>query len=292
MMRPALTCCIPTLNEALHIERAIASVIDLGPVFVIDCGSEDNTVALAKAAGATVVEHAWQGYAAQKNWALDNLPIETDWILFLDADESLTPALRSEIEEALRDSQFDGFYVARRHIFLKRVLRHAWWYPDYQLRLFKKGRARFESRLVHEHAALNGQAGFLTEPLMHESLKGIEEFIDRHKRYAVLEAQEVYQARRGRRAEIKGKFFGTWPERRRWLKLWVWYRIPWHPAIRFFWLYFGRRGFLDGREGLIYCQLMAASEAMIDGLVLELDLAEKRERAARAQGTDAVAVRN
>lgn len=272
-LRSALvSTIIPTLNEERHIQRAITSVAGLGPVFVVDCGSTDATRTIAERFGATVVEHPWEGYSAQKNWALANLPLQTPWVLCLDADEFLTARLQSEIRAAVATTELAGFYLARRNIFLGRMLKHANWYPDYQLRLFRVGRGRFEERLVHEHVIVDGTAGFLRTPLMHENLNGIDAFQRRHERYASLEAQEILQARRNQiQAEGRSRFFGSWPERRRALKTRVWYRLPGRPAIRFFWMYVIKRGFLDGRQGLVYCQLLAAYDALIDAKLLEFE---------------------
>jgi glycosyltransferase involved in cell wall biosynthesis len=272
-MSVELAVIIPTLDEELHIERAIASATELGPVYVIDCGSSDGTEELALQAGAAVYKHPWEGYAAQKNWALKSLPITTPWVLFLDADEMITPAGRREIESVITEGAFEGFYVPRQNIFLGRVLKHAWWYPDYTLRLFRREKGRFEARLVHESVLLDGRAGFLKEALLHENLKGIDAFIWRHLRYATLEAEEMHKWRNGVvHDQRRGSLVGSWPERRRALKTRVWYRLPGRPAIRFFWMYFIKRGFLDGQQGLIYSQLLAAHEALIDAKLLERQL--------------------
>ncbi len=261
---------VPTLDEEPHIARVIKSAAPLGPVFVVDSGSRDRTRGIAESLGADVHEHPWTGYAAQKNWALEHLPVSTPWVLFLDADEYLSPESRDEIRCVVGSERYTGFYMPRQNIFLGRVLRHAWWYPDYQLRLFRTGEGRFEDRLVHEHVQVNGPVGFLRNPLRHENLKGIDAFLARHLRYASLEAQEIINTRAGRASgQRPGRLLGSWPERRRWLKLRVWYRLPWRPAIRFAWMYFWKRGFLDGRQGLVYCQLLAAYEAMIDAKLLE-----------------------
>ncbi len=276
-----ISVIIPTLNEELHIGRAIASSLPLGPVFVVDSGSRDRTREIAEGFSAAVYEHPWQGYSAQKNWALDNLPIRTPWVLFLDADEFLTAASRQEIEAAVGDGSVAGFHLPRRNIFLGRLLRHAWWYPDYQLRLFRLGAGRFEDRLVHEHVLVEGRAGFLKEPILHENLKGIDAFMERHLRYAALEAEEIRKARRKEaRGQRKGSVFASWPERRRWFKVNVWYRMPGRPAIRFVWMYFVKRGFLDGRQGLAYCELLASYEALIDAKLLELEARSERAAAA------------
>ena len=269
----------PTPDEERHGERAATAALSLGPVFVLDSGSRDRTRELAVAAGATVVEHPWEGYSAQKNWALEHLPLETEWVLFLDADEIVTEALRAELVGTVRQNGFDGYYLPRRFVFLGRELRHAWWYPDYQLRLFRRGKARYEDRLVHEHVLLEGNAGFLREALLHENLKGIDAFVDRHRRYAALEAAEILKARRGAtEGQRPGRFLGTWPERRRALKTRVWHRLPGRPVIRFLWMYVLRRGFLDGRQGLIYSQLIAFHEALVNANLFEQEAAAEAMR--------------
>ena len=282
-MRLQVSVVVATLNEELHVERVVRSARDLGPVYVVDAGSTDRTRQLAEAAGAHVVEHEWAGYAEQKNWALDNLPIETGWVLFLDADEFLTPALVAEIASVVTRDDVDGFYLPEMNVFMGRPLRHAWWYPAYQLRLFRSGKGRYEQRSVHESVIVDGRTDFLRETLYHESLKGIDAFVERHLRYARLEAEEMLRVRRdGFAGQRHGRLFGTWPERRRFLKLNVWYRVPARPLIRFFWLYVVRRGFLDGRPGLVYCSLLAAYEVFIDATLAELLQTEEEARATLA----------
>jgi glycosyltransferase involved in cell wall biosynthesis/SAM-dependent methyltransferase/uncharacterized protein YbaR (Trm112 family) len=264
---------IPTMDEALHIRRAIRSALALGRVVVVDSGSTDDTRRLASEMGAEVVEHAWEGYAGQKNWALAQIEGRFDWVLFLDADEWIPDDLAAEIRRAI-ESREAGFHLPRRNVFEGRVLRHAWWYPDYQLRLFRLGQGRFEDRLVHEHVIVGGPVGFLDSPLMHENLKGLDAFIHRHVRYADLEAREMLKARAGgAQGQRSGRLLGSWPERRRFIKTRIWYRMPFRPAVRFLWMFVIRRGFLDGKPGLVYCQLIAAYEAMIDARLLELERA-------------------
>jgi glycosyltransferase involved in cell wall biosynthesis len=276
---------IAALDEELHIGRVVASARALGPVFVIDGGSRDRTRRLAEEAGATVVDHPWEGYAVQKNWALQHLRFGTGWVLSLDADEIVTPVLRAEIREAIESETVAGYWLPRRNVFLGRVLRHAWWYPDYQLRLFRVGQGRFEDRLVHEHVLVEGETGFLREPLVHENLKGIDAFVARQLRYAGLEAEEMLRARGGPVPnQRQGKIFGTWPERRRALKTRVWYRLPGKPLIRFLWMYVLKRGFLDGKEGRVYCELLAFSESLISAKQLEQEAAVAA-RGARSGGT-------
>jgi glycosyltransferase involved in cell wall biosynthesis len=266
-----VTTIIPTLDESLHIVRAVESARPLGPVFVVDCGSTDDTRELARSSGATFVEHAWEGYAAQKNWALEHLPIETEWVLMLDADEYLTDGLRAAIVAGVTQSTaVCGYLVPRWNVFMGRLLRHAWWYPDYQLRLFRSGYGRYELRSVHEHVTVTGAIEALAEPSYHENLKGVDAFLRRHERYAALEAGEILRHRRHDSGGRPGRLLGSKQERRRALKMDVWYRLPARPLLRFLWMWVLRRGFLDGREGLVYCELIAAYEAMIDANLLEL----------------------
>lgn len=284
-MKSKVTTVVPTLNEERHVERAVKSCLALGPVFVVDSRSVDLTSSIASAAGADVVEHEWKGYSAQKNWALDNLPIETDWVMFVDADEWVTADLAREVNDATSSSVLDGYWIPRMTIFFGRRLRHATSYPDYQLRLFRPDRGRFEPRTVHEHVLLEGDTGFLRTALLHESLNGMDEFVERHQRYARLEAGEVLNARRGNPAgQRRGNLLGSWPERRRALKRHVWYRIPSRPFVRFIWMYVVKRGFLDGWQGFAYSKLLASYEAMIDEELRTLIERDDSGLSVRAQG--------
>ncbi len=268
-MTTSITVIVATKDEELHIRRCLESLAGLGSVFVVDAFSSDRTREIARTCGATVVEHAWEGYAAQKNWALENLPLTSEWVLFLDADEYILPETREEIVAAVADASHDGYLLPRRFVFLGRELRHAWWYPDYQLRLFRRARGRFEERLVHEHVIVAGRVGQLRAPIMHENLKGLNAYVARHNRYSDLEATEIIQPSGGRKP---GSFRGSWADRRRALKDRVWFRIPFRPTVRFLWLYVVKRGFLDGRRGLLFCRLIAMYELLIDAKVMELRL--------------------
>jgi len=266
----AVTVIIPTLNEEVHIIRAVESAKLLGAVWVVDSGSSDATWSLAESAGARVVHRTWLGHASQKNWALDNLPIDTQFVMFLDADEVIPPDLRAEIQAVTANtSEVVAYYMPRRNIFMGRPLDHAWWYPDYQMRLFIRGRARYEEREVHEHMEANGPSARLQSDLVHESLKGIDEFLERHVRYAKAEAAAISTGNHGR-LNLR-----TRAGRRRAIKTRVWYRARQRPLIRFLWLYIVKRGFRDGPQGRIYCQLIAAYEAMIDAYCLEWQQAQE-----------------
>lgn len=269
-VNPSLTVIIPTHNEEAHIARAIRSVGPLGPVWVVDCGSTDRTVAFAEACGARTVYQQWLGHASQKNWALDNLEITTEWVLFLDADEVASISLVDEILRVTdRNLPANGYLIPRRNRFMGRDLEHVWWYPDYQLRLFRHGKARYEQRNVHEHMVVEGEIGRLEAALEHENLKGVQAFLDRHVRYAEAEAEAVLAAQT-RGTGDRGSWLVAGPRgRRRAVKVRLWYRMKHRPAIRFLWLYILRRGYSDGEQGRVYAQLISAYEAMVDAFLLE-----------------------
>jgi len=261
----SIVTIVPALDEELHIARCVSSALDLGPVVVVDGGSSDATVRLAEEAGARVLEREWTGYASQKNWALDVIDTEAEWILFLDADEYLTPQARDAVRATVGAADADGYHVGRHLVFLGRRLDHAYWYPDYQLRLFRAGRGHFEERRVHEHLVVDGRVSESSIDVMHENLKGISDYVGKLNRYADLEAQEILQPSGALR---QGSLRGGWPERRRALKR-VWLRMRGRAVLRFLWLYVVKRGFLDGRAGLIFCGLIAVHDFLIEAKVAE-----------------------
>lgn len=279
-MSNLITTIIPAKNEAIHIQRCIQSVLPLGRVIVVDSESEDDTVAIARDAGADVFVHPWEGYAAQKNWALTNTDITTPWILLMDADEFVTNETRKAIREAVEMDAAVGYWLPRRMIFLGRELRHVWWYPDFQLRLLRTGTGTFEPRAVHEHLVVNGPVKELWADIWHENLKGLTAFVDRHNAYATLEAMELDSPTQDIRT---GSFRGNWADRRRAIKFRIWMRLPARPLVRFLWLYVVKQGIRDGREGLLYCAMISWSDMLINAKVLERQVANRPPRYSLSQ---------
>jgi glycosyltransferase involved in cell wall biosynthesis len=247
-----------TRNEEANIAACLESVRWAREVFVVDSSSTDRTVEIAERLGAKVCTHRFRGYAAQRNWALGNLPFSNDWVLMLDADERVPRALADEICRAVRDpaEEHAGFYLKFRHIFLGRWLKHGGLYPTWVLRLFRRQHARFEERPMNEHAILDGTVGYLRQPFDHEDRKPLSDWVARHNRYAGLEAEEFFQetTASGYASSIRVRFRGSQAERKRWIKLKVWNRLPLllRPFLFFFRNYFLKLGFLDGRAGLAY----------------------------------------
>ena len=235
-----LSIVIIAHNEEANIGRALDSVQRLvadgkGEIIVVDSGSSDRTVEIAKSQGAQVFVEEWKGFAAQKNSAIDKAAGE--WILSLDADEELEYQLATEIHDLLSTKEcagaasIAGYWIPRKNEFLGRWIKHGGFWPDPKLRLFKRGTARFEDRLVHEDVKLiEGTARHLENALLHHSYPTIADYLDHMNRYSSLGAEMVVAKGRVR--------FGA-------------FNIVARPLATFIYNYFFRLGFLDGREGLL-----------------------------------------
>jgi glycosyltransferase involved in cell wall biosynthesis len=271
-MTAAVSVLVPTLDEEVNLPECLRSVAWADEVFVIDSFSRDRTVEIARAHGAHVVQHAFESYSRQKNWALDNLPFRNEWVLIVDADERVTPELRCEIETVLGGSRFDGYYLNRRFIFLGHWIRHAGWYPSWNLRLFRHRLGRYDDRDVHEHVVLNGAADYLSSDLLHQDRRGLEAFVARHNRYSTLEAAARFKAERDApdRAHLPVSLLASPVQRKRFLRERVWPRVPGKPLALFVYMYVLRRGFLDGRPGLALCLFHAFQELMVGLKLAEL----------------------
>ena len=258
-MAPHLSVIVLTFNEENNLPACLASIGPLGAnVFVVDSGSTDRTGQIAVAAGCHVVAHPFETYAAQRNWAFDNLPIETPWTLCLDADERLTPELAAEISQitSATDGVCDGYMLRKRTVFMGRWIRHGGQYPAYHLRLFRTGRGRCEDRLYDQHFVVDGTVGRLRHDYVDVITSDLGTFITRHNRWADLEARELLE-RRGTSptgARVGPRLLGTPIERKRFLRMQVYRRCPLfvRPFLFWFYGYVLRLGFLDGVEGLIF----------------------------------------
>jgi glycosyltransferase involved in cell wall biosynthesis len=276
---PAIDVMIPTRNESANIADAVASARPVGNVFVLDSLSDDGTQTIARTAGATVVEHPFEGYAKQKNWGLSQLPMTGEWVFILDADERLTPRLQREVMDATaRSDAASGYYVNRQLLFMGRRIRHGGLYPSWNLRLFRRGQARYEDRSVHEHMLCDGPTGYLRNALLHVRRESISQYIAKHVRYADLESDEWVKWRMDRSgAGEAGELFSDHLKVRQWLRRELWPRMPLRPLWRFTYMYFARLGFLDGLAGYRVARLMSCYEYMI-GMMYRQKLANLRKR--------------
>jgi glycosyltransferase involved in cell wall biosynthesis len=274
---------ILTYNEAGNIAQALSNVIGWADqVFVLDSMSTDGTVAIAKQYECDVAQHPFEDYSKQRNYALESLPIRSEWVFFLDADERLTELLKEEIASLIATSpRENGFYVNRRFIWMGRWIRRGY-YPTWILRLLRHGKGRCEKRAINEQLFVKGPTGYLSNDLIHEDKRGIGNWIAKHNRYASLEALELARTEQERRSnELAPRLMGSQAERKRWIRRHVWNRLP--PIIRpvayFCYRYVLRLGFLDGVPGVTFHFLQALWYPMlIDIKYLELRALERQSR--------------
>jgi glycosyltransferase involved in cell wall biosynthesis len=277
---------ILTRNEELNLPQALDSVKGwANEIFVLDSQSTDATVAIAVRYGCHVAEHRFENYARQRNHALEQLPIRSEWVLFLDADEWLPDVLRQEISSVIAAAPNEnGFEINRRFIWMGRWIRRGY-YPSWILRLFRYGKGRCEDRQVNEQILVEGPIGRLRNDFVHEDRKGIGDWIAKHNGYAAREASELFATHRspGYR-EVEARLLGSQGSRKRWLRLKVWDRLPLllRPFVYFFYRYIVAGGFLDGKAGFVYHFLHALwYPVLIDVKYLEMKVRQPRDAEAR-----------
>jgi glycosyltransferase involved in cell wall biosynthesis len=276
-----LSVILPVLNEEENIREALRSVEWADQVFVVDSHSSDRTVEIALAAGAKVVQFDYPGYGPKKgNWTLKNVDFRNEWVLMLDGDERVSPALRAEIDAVIEHGIADGYYVDREFWFMGRSLRC--FRPNWNLRLFKHRLCRIENlglddlprtgdKEIHEHPVVSGNVGFLRSPLVHDDDRGLTPWLERHNKYATWEAQLYRKLRNEPIGVGPVELLRLDPFRRKRVLRRIWVRLPFRPALRFFVWYVLRRGFLDGRAGFIFCVLMSYYEFTIGAKIRELE---------------------
>jgi glycosyltransferase involved in cell wall biosynthesis len=280
---------VPVRNEGRNLPRCLESLREVGEIYVIDSHSTDETAAIARSKGAKVVQFDYQGgWPKKRQWALDTLPFAHEWILLLDADETLTPELAEEIRTSILNPEIDGYYIALRMHFLGKVLRHG----DasfYKLSLFRSGKGRFECRLrnqdvsmcdmeVHEHILVDGQTERLEHTLIHHNVDSLSRYIQKHDHYSNWEAA-VWAVGESGQEELLSRLWGTQAQRRRWLKR-KFLTIPGSSVLFFLYKYLFRLGFMDGRSGLIYAGFQAMQVFHIKAKLFEL-----RQGSHKAPGT-------
>lgn len=267
---------IITHNEALNLPHCLAALQGwTNKVFVIDSGSTDGTQDIASSFGACVMHHEWEGYARQKNWALDNLPFESPWILIVDADEVITDELRDQLVQVaskpVDEVKESGYQINRYFIFLGKRIRHCGYYPSWNLRFFKRGKARYEQRQVHEHMIVDGPVESLQGHMEHNDRRGLEVYMAKHNRYSTLEAAEIVALDHSTtQSKIDAKLLGDPLQRRRWIKHHIYPKLPAKWLFRFLFMYVLRLGFLDGLTGLRFCLFISAYELLVQLKIVEL----------------------
>jgi glycosyltransferase involved in cell wall biosynthesis len=231
-----LFAIILTYNEAAHITACIESVAFADAVLVMDSGSTDDTVTLARAAGAEVLTRPFDDYAGQRNAALADVAGRADWVLFVDADERVTPALAAEVRGVLEREGYAGWQIPRHNYIFGKLTLGAGWYPDYQTRLLRVGRAHYDpTRKVHEVVVLDGELGTLAEPMTHYNYHSVAQFHAKQRRYSAYDARILYEQ-------------GIRPKPQNYVL---------QPLRHFRWRFLTLKGYRDGLHGLHLSALMA-----------------------------------
>lgn len=229
-----LSVIIITKNEALNIQECIASVSFADEIIVVDSGSTDQTREIAEAMGAKVTLADWPGFGRQKNRALDLASAE--WVLSIDADERVTPELAAEIQAELEHPRADAYKIARLSNYAGRWIRHSGWWPDHVLRLFKRGKARFNDAAVHESVQTDSPVAVLNGHFLHYPYADLESHIAKLNHYSSAAAAMLHA--RGKKTSVPGAVG--------------------HAFWTFIRLYVIRRGFLDGKEGFMLAVMASA----------------------------------
>jgi glycosyltransferase involved in cell wall biosynthesis len=259
-----ISVIVLTKNEEQDLPGCLESVSWSDDVHVYDSLSTDRTLEIAQATGAHITQRAFDNWAAHQNWGLRNLPFRHPWVFYIDADERVTPELRSALLTAAENpGDRAAFRVQRRDFFLGTWLKHVQTSPLY-IRLFQPRFVRYE-RLVNPLTLVDGPIGDVGGFLDHFPFsKGMNHWLARHNSYSTLEAQQIQLNRRDRAAFNLGKaFFERDFNERRFHQKELFYRMPGRPLLKFLLLYLGKRGFLDGRAGLTYATLQSFYEYMI-----------------------------
>ena len=230
----SLAAVILTYDEEANVEECIASVRWAERVVVFDSYSQDRTAERARSAGAEVIQHRFENYAQQRNAALE--AVEADWILFVDADERSSPEQAVEIRTLIAEGQHNGFWIPRHNYIFGKRTRYTGWYPDYQMRLLRRGRAHYDpARPVHELVVLDGEPGYLTVPFVHYNYRTFAQFREKQSRYVQYDAQILKEQ-------------GIRPSPHKFIT---------QPVRQFIWRFITLQGYRDGWHGLRLSLLMA-----------------------------------
>jgi len=250
-----LTVIILTLNEERNIGQSLSNVCNWAKyVYVLDSYSNDKTCDIALEYGADIFYRDFDTYGGQRSYAINDLPIKTEWVLFLDADEFLLDDLKVEISEAINLNTYDGYYLKRRFYFMGKWIKHGGYYPTWILRLFKREKSTCD-RDINEHVVVDGNVGYLKHDFVDNNQKSIADWVEKHNKYAAFEAMELVKNKDHSSSDKVENLFGSQVERKRWIVNNIWERfLPplVRPFIYYVYRYFFRLGILDGIPGLVF----------------------------------------
>lgn len=275
-----LTVLVLTFNEELHLARCLQSILPLtNDIVVVDCFSQDKTIAIAKQYGVRVLERAWENnHSTQVNWALSQLPADTEWVMRIDADEYLTPDLITQIKEVLPTlaSDVDGVSCIRQMVFQGKLIEHGGVGANRVMRIFRYGKGQSEARWMDEHIKIGGRSVNLSGVLIDDNLRPLSWWIEKHNNYASREAVDLLNLKYGFSgtnsvASLKSSTsIGT----KRWIKENIYAKLP--GGLRawtyYVWRYIFMMGFLDGAKGAQFHFLQALwYRSLVDAKVVEVE---------------------
>lgn len=261
-----------TYNEQVNLATCLDAIKWCDDIVILDSFSTDHTLEIAKRMNVRVYQRKFDNFSCQRNYAINTFSFKHEWIFHLDADEIITEELRYEIEKNIITSSFDGYLVPSKMIFMGRWLRYSAMYPTYQVRLGKINRLKFKQVGHGQKEDISpDKLGKLDSPYLHYSFnQGIHAWIEKHNRYSSDEAKIAVSYRRRDAFEWRGVFTRDAYRRRAAIKK-LSYQVPFRSFFRFLYMYFFKLGFLDGKEGLLYCQLVAIYELLIEIKIYEME---------------------
>lgn len=274
-----ITVVVLTFNEERNIACCLSALrMHFEDVHVLDSGSTDGTRDIASQMGATVHVHAFSGFGEQRNWAIDNIRHRYDWVLHLDADERPTDEFVAELKDRVASKPAEaGFYVPSKLMLGERWLRYSSGYPVYQVRLFHRHRLRFVNHGHGQREKTAGKMGYLRTPYLHYAFsKGVQDWFEKHAKYAAAEALQVQNESWSTIGSILNCLSRDAIHRRRALKR-LSYLLPARPYLRLAHTLILKRGLLDGRAGIAYARAMAAYEAIFEAYVSMMKASKRTE---------------
>lgn len=288
-MKKNISVLILTFNEELHIERCIKSLLPFTKeIFLVDSFSTDTTVEIAESIGTKVYRNKWPGnHAIQFQWGLDNCPIETKWVMKMDADEYIPPELAGEINVKINTlpENVSGIYIKRRVFFMDRWIKNGGYYPIWLLRIWKYDKGKMEQRWMDEHIKLSsGEVIQFQNDLIDDNKGSLTWWTEKHNNYATREAIDIlniiYDFKK--HDGVEPNLVGTQEQRKRWLKIrYVSMPLFLRPTLYFIWRYFLKLGFLDGKPGLIWHFLQGFwYRFLVDAKINEIYLKTGKDREA------------
>ncbi len=283
-MHIPLSIIILTYNEEKNIRDCIDSIIGFTEnIFIVDSGSTDKTHEILSGYPVEVVHHPFENYSQQRNWAISNLPISTEWILNMDADHRLTSEFKDDIANWFTKGipeNINGFMASRKTMFMGKWIKYGGHYPTYHAVMFRKGKGHCEEKLYDQHFMVDGETLKIKGDIIDLITDSLSTFTQRHDKWSTLEAGEQFKGREhGSSGIINGKLSGDPIQQRRYIKN-IYERFPLfvRPVIYFIIRYFFRLGFLDGIRGLIFHFLQCFwFRFLIDAKIYELKKQQKNE---------------